>query len=47
MTALRLTEHARLRMQQRAIPPLVVAALLACSHCDGMSLGFRMSALFS
>lgn len=42
MTALRLTEHARLRMQQRAIPPL-----LACSHCDGMSLGFRMSALFS
>ena len=29
MTELRLTEHARTRMQQRAIPPAVVEALLA------------------
>lgn len=29
MTDLRLTEHARARMQQRAIPPAVVEALLA------------------
>ncbi|MCZ2114854.1 MAG: hypothetical protein LC131_13645 [Anaerolineae bacterium] len=29
MTELRLTEHARARMQQRAIPPVVVAALVA------------------
>lgn len=28
MTELRLTEHARTRMQQRAIPPAVVEALL-------------------
>lgn len=28
MTELRLTEHARARMQQRAIPPSVLAGLI-------------------
>lgn len=32
MSELRLTEHARARMQQRAIPPTVVEALLAYGH---------------
>lgn len=49
MTELRLTEHARARMQQRAIPPAVVEALLAYGrgehdHRGGTLLYFNKGA---
>jgi hypothetical protein len=49
MTELRLTEHARARMQQRAIPPAVVEALLAYGrgehdHRGGTLLYFNKAA---
>lgn len=48
-TELRLTEHARTRMQQRAIPPVVVEALLAYGrgehdHRGGTILYFNKAA---
>lgn len=49
MTELNLTEHARTRMQQRAIPPAVVEALLAYGeeehdHHGGSILYFNKAA---
>lgn len=49
MTELRLTDHARARMQQRAIPPVVIEALLdfgqaAHDHHGGCILYFDKAA---